>query len=148
MKSAHLITSLAIALAAAGAAHALDYKSVGPAAAVLRDAPSEKGRKVFVAPRNMPVEVVLTYGEWAKVRDASGDLSWVESKMLIPKRHVIVSADKARVRASTEDGANIVFTADKNVLLEYVEPAASGWVKVRHRDGQSGFIRTGEVWGE
>jgi SH3-like domain-containing protein len=149
MKKAPLFALCATALSiAAGAAHALDYKSIGANPAVMYDAPSAKGRKVFVAPRGMPVEVVLTYGEWTKVRDAGGDLAWVESKMLVPKRNVIVNTQSAKVRATAEDGAAIVFTADKGVLLDLVEPAAAGWVKVRHRDGQVGFVKTAEVWGE
>jgi SH3-like domain-containing protein len=133
---------------AAGAAHALDYKSVGAAPAVLYDAPSAKGRKVFVAPRGMPVEVVLTYGDWTKVRDAAGDLSWVESKLLSPKRTLVVNSGSARIRVAADDNAAVVFTADKGVLLDRVETAQAGWVRVRHRDGQTGFVKASEVWGE
>lgn len=137
-----------LCLAAVGPARALDYKSIGAAPAVLYDAPSLRGKKVFVAPRNMPVEVILSYGEWTKVRDASGDLSWVESRLLAPKRFVMVKVALAKVHAAADDGSASVFAADKGVLLELVEPASSGWVKVRHRDGQAGFIKAGEVWGE
>jgi SH3 domain protein len=28
-----------------------------------------------------------------------------------------------------------------------VEPPAGEWVKVRHRDGQQGFVRITHVWG-
>jgi SH3-like domain-containing protein len=68
-----LIAGAALLLAA-GTSHALDFKSVGAAPAILYDAPSTKGSKLFVAPRGMPVEVVLSYGDWVKVRDAGGDL--------------------------------------------------------------------------
>jgi SH3-like domain-containing protein len=135
-------------LAAAGAAHAAEFKSVGAAPAVLYDTPSEKGRKIFVAPRGMPVEVVLTYGDWTKVRDAAGDLSWVESKALLPKRTLITTVAGARVRAAADESAAVVFTADKGVLLDLAEPVSSGWVKVRHRDGQGGYIKAADVWGE
>ena len=148
MKTAHLIVMSAALLGAMGAAHALVFKSVGAAPAVLYDAPSPKGRKVFVAPRGMPVEVVLTYGEWVKVRDMAGDLAWVQSRSLAPRRNVVVNASSARVRASAEDNAPVAFTAEKGVLLELLEPAASGWAKVRHRDGQTGFVRVAEIWGE
>lgn len=148
MKIVRLAVLSAAMLCAASAAHALEFKAVGAAPAVLYDAPSEKGRKVFVAPRGMPVEVVLTYGSWSKVRDASGDLAWIESKLLVPKRNVVVSAASARVRESAADSAGVVFTADKGVLLEFAEAAPAGWVKVRHRDGQAGFVRAAEVWGE
>ncbi len=137
-----------LGLVCAGQAAALDYKSIGAAPAVLYDAPSSRGKKVFVAPRNMPVEVILVYGEWTKVRDASGDLSWVESKALAAKRFVIVKAAVSRIHAGPEDASATVFSAEKGVLLELVEPVSSGWLKVRHRDGQSGFVKATEVWGD
>lgn len=148
MKFARLFVLSAALCAVTGAAHALEFKSVGAAPAVLYDAPSPKGRKVFVAPRGMPVEVVLTYGEWAKVRDMSGDLAWIQSRALVPRRTVVVNAASARVRASAEDTAPVTFTAEKGVLLEFVDSPAAGWARVRHRDGQSGFVRVAEVWGE
>lgn len=149
MNVARLIAAAAaLASCAAFAAPAVEFKSVGAAPAIMYDAPSTKGRKVFVAPRGMPVEVVLTYGEWNKVRDAAGDLSWIEAKALTSRRNVVVKAATARIRASAEESAPVVFTADKGVLLEVVDPAAAGWVKVRHRDGQSGYVRASEVWGE
>lgn len=135
-------------LCAANAVHALEFKSVGAAPAVLYDAPSSKGRKVFAAPRGMPVEVVLTYGDWTKIRDAGGDLSWIESKLLVARRNVVVNAGSARVRASADENAPIAFTADKGVLLELLDHGSSGWVRVRHRDGLAGFVRAAEVWGE
>ena len=147
MQSIRLFT-LAALLVSTGLAYAIDFKSVGAAPTVLYDAPSTKGIKLFVAPRGMPVEVVLTYGEWAKVRDVSGDLAWIESKALTAKRNVVVRVASARVRASAEESAPIVFTADKGVLLEVLDPVAAGWVKIRHRDGQGGFVRATEVWGE
>lgn len=132
----------------AGSAHAVEFKSVGAAPAVLYDAPSERGRRVFVAPRGMPVEVVLTYNDWSKVRDAEGDLSWVESKALSPARTVVVSVVKAHIHAAADGASQLVFAADKGVLLELLEPARSDWVKVRHSDGQSGYVRASEVWGD
>jgi hypothetical protein len=131
-----------------GAAHAIEFKSVGAAPAVLYDAPTGKGRKISVAPREMPVEVVLTYGDWVKVRDVAGDLSWVESKALSPKRFVIANVAGTKVRAAADEKSALVLTADKGVLFELAEPVASGWVKVRHRDGQSGYVRSAEIWGE
>lgn len=147
MKRAALLAAVAAAMLAP-AASAADFKSVGAAPAIMYDAPSEKGRKVFIAPRGMPVEVVLSYGEWTKVRDVSGDLSWVEAKALDARRHVIVNVAGGKVRGAAEEASPVVFTADRGVLLELAEPISSGWIKVRHRDGQVGFIRAVEVWGD
>ncbi|MFL9927391.1 SH3 domain-containing protein [Herbaspirillum lusitanum] len=149
MKFLPMLSSVVMLSAAlANNAYALDFKSVGAAPAIMYDAPTEKGRRVYVAPRGMPVEVVLTYGEWSKVRDAAGTLSWIQSKTLTTKRMLVVSANNARVYTSSDEASAPVFSADKNVLLELVEGPAAGWVKVKHRDGQSGYARTGDVWGD
>ncbi len=136
-----------ILLLASVAANAFDFKSVGPRPVILYDAPSAKGGKLFVAPSGMPVEIVLSYGDWVKVRDASGDMAWTELRGLSAKRNVIVKAASAKVRATPDDAAPVVMTTDKNVLLELVDPEAGPWVRVRHRDGISGYVRSSEVWG-
>lgn len=128
-------------------AQALEFRSVGASPVIMYDAPSVKGGKVYVAPRGMPVEVIFTSGAWSKVRDMAGDLSWVESKDLITRRNLIVRVANAKIRASADDSAALVFSAEKNVLLEMAEPASAGWVKVRHRDGQLGYVKVSEVWG-
>lgn len=141
-----LIAALTMTLAAAGS-QAYDFKTVGAAPVILYDAPSTKGGKLFVVPRGAPLEVVLAYGEWLKVRDVNGELAWTEAKGLSAKRNVIVKTANLKVRATPDDAASAVFTADKGVLLELSESVAGGWVKVRHRDGLTGFVKQSEVWG-
>ena len=137
----------AVLLLATAASHAVDFKTVGAAPVILFDAPSSKGGKLYVAPRGMPLEVVLSYGEWVKVRDASGEMAWTEAKGLSAKRNVVARAANLKVRASPDDTASPIILVDKGVLLEMSEQASSGWVKVRHKDGQSGYVKTSEVWG-
>lgn len=141
-----LLAALTMTLAAAGS-QAYDFKSVGAAPVILYDAPSTKGGKLFVVPRGAPLEVVLAYGEWLKVRDVNGELAWTEAKGLSAKRTVIVKTANLKIRATPDDAAAAVFTADKGVLLELSESVAGGWVKVRHRDGLVGFVKQTEVWG-
>jgi len=137
----------AVLLLATAASHAVDFKTVGAAPVILFDAPSSKGGKLYVAPRGMPLEVVLSYGEWVKVRDASGEMAWTEAKGLSAKRNLVARAANLKVRASPDDTASPIILVDKGVLLEMSEQPSSGWVKVRHKDGQSGYVKTSEVWG-
>ena len=134
-------------LLAAGAVQAFDFKTVGAAPAVLYDAPSVKGGKLYVAPRGMPVEVVIGYGDWVKVRDVNGDMAWTEANGLSARRNVVVRAAGARVRAAADDAAAILMTADKGVLLELLDPQAGVWVKVRHKDGLVGYVKASDIWG-
>lgn len=146
MMFSRLFASVLLTLACAHAG-AADFRSVGAPSVVLYDAPSLKGGKRYIAPRGMPVEIVARYGDWVKVRDADGELAWTESKGLSPRRNVVVKAVAAKVRATPEDNGTILMTADKGVLLELVDPQATGWVRVRHADGIAGFVRAIEVWG-
>lgn len=142
-----LTVVVALALLPA-AALAIDFKSVAAAPAVMFDAPGQKARKLFIAPAGMPVEIILVNGDWTRVRDASGELSWIETRLLSARRMLVVEAPTATARVSASDTAAVVFSAAKGVLLELAEPIASGWIKVRHRDGDTGFVKAADVWGE
>ncbi len=124
-----------------------EFRSIGENATPMYDAPSVKANKLFVASRYYPVEVIVRLDTWTKVRDAAGDLSWVEKRTLSDTRTLVVTASLADVRQRAEDGAPLVFQARRGVALEVVELGAGPWVKVRHRDGQSGFVRANQVWG-
>ena len=144
----HALSCIAAAalLGWAGAAPAADYRSVVENAAVLYDAPSAKSKKLYVVGQGYPFEIVVVVEGWSKVRDASGDLTWIESKHLADKRTVLVKAPLAQVRAAADDNAPVVFQAQQDVLLDLLE-VAGGWLRVRHRDGQAGFIRITQAWG-
>lgn len=141
-----LVLALGLPLRATWAAS--EFKAVGPGPAILFDTPSTKGRKLFAAPAGMPLEIVINNGEWSRVRDAGGDLAWIENKSLTSKRMLVVESAQAMVRSAADENATIVFTAVKGVLLELAEPVASSWIKVRHRDGELGYVKASDVWGE
>ncbi len=141
-----LLLLLVVAAGFAPLANAIEYRTV-ESATVLYDAPSQKGSKHFVIRRDTPVEVVVGLEGWSKVRDAEGGLAWIERRFLSQKRSVIVTADRAEVRQKAEESSPLVFEVEKNVALEYLEAAPGGWVKVHHRDGQSGFVRANQIWG-
>ncbi len=143
-----LATAVAALALLAGSAQAVDYRSVGPAPAVMYDAPGQKSKKLWVAPPGMPLELVLTSGDWSRVRDAAGDLAWIENKSLVAKRMLVVESAQAAVRVAANDSAAVAFNIGKGVLLELAEPMSSGWIKVRHRDGDTGYIKAADVWGE
>ena len=133
----------------AGLACAAEFRSTTEAA-VLYDAPSVKSKPLYVLGRDYPLEVVVSVEGWLKVRDAGGTVAWLEKKSVSDKRVLVVRAG-ADILASPDASAAVVFKAEPNVLLELVDPdsatATPGWAKVRHRDGQVGFVRIAQVWG-
>ena len=148
----------AIALAAlAGTPAALlaaDFRATAEAPTVLYDAPSARAQPQFVFGRDVPLEVLVSVEGWTKVRDSGGTIGWIANKSLADRRMLQVRGGTADVRAAPEEGSPVVFRAESNVLLELAEPATSpgntaspGWVKVKHRDGATGYVRVAQVFG-
>jgi len=131
----------------AGLVHAFDFGAVGDEPAVLYDAPSYNGIRRFIAPAYMPVEILLTYENWTKIRDVSGDMAWIESQALGQKRYIVIKTDLVQIHELPDVASPVVFLAKKNVILEMLKLAENGWVSVSHQDGQAGFVRSSDVWG-
>ena len=127
-------------------AQAIEYRTV-ETTTVLYDAPSQRGIKQFVIRRDTPVEIVVSLDGWAKIRDSEGTLAWIERKFLAERRSLIVTASRAEIRQANNESSPLVFEAEKNVALDYIETLPGGWIKVHHRDGQSGFVRANQIWG-
>jgi SH3-like domain-containing protein len=142
----HAVLALSL-VGAAGAALAIDYRSVSVPAAILYDAPSQAGKKLYLIKAQTPVEVVVRLEGWFKVRDADGTLAWIEARQLSERRMLVVTAPVAEIRQSDKPEAPVVAELEKWGAVEFVEAASPGWAKVRHRDGATGYIRATQVWG-
>lgn len=126
---------------------AIEYRSIAADRTVMYDAPSLRGKKLYVASRFYPVEVIVDLESFAKVRDVAGDLAWVEKKNLSGQHMALVNVPLADVRKSPDPNALLVFQAERGVVLEVIENAGNGWIKVRHADGTQGYVQVSQVWG-
>lgn len=128
-------------------ASAVEFRSVSVPKAVVYDAPSAQGKKTFILGQGYPVEVIVNLGDWIKVRDAQGSLNWIEAKQLVAKRTVLIKSGQAEIRQSAEAGSALLGKLDRDVVLDMLEPPVNGWVKVRHRDGMTGYMLASSLWG-
>lgn len=141
-----LLTLLLLASWGLSAA-AAEFRSVDTQAAILYDAPSAKGKKLYLIKPLTPVEVLVKLDGWVKVRDAEGTLAWIQARALTEKRMLVVTSPKGEIRQAERPDAPLVAELDKWVAVELIEPGAAGWAKVRHRDGATGYMRLTQVWG-
>jgi len=126
---------------------ALEFRSIALAKVITYDAPSKEASKLYILGNGYPVEVIVNLGDWIKVRDKQGGLSWVESQSLATKRTVLVLA-KADMRVAEDPASALVATLEKDVVLELVDGGINNnWVKVKHRDGLTGFVQVDKLWG-
>lgn len=123
------------------------FLSTADSVSIFYDAPSHNAEKLFVASQNFPVEIVTRLAEWTKVRDSRGRLAWIEGRNLSTKRFVIVSAAVANIHLSANATSDIIFQAQQDVILEWLETVSEQWAKVRHSDGDTGFVDTAQIWG-
>lgn len=142
-----LCLAAGLLLTLAHPAWALEYRSTGRAA-LLYDAPSTAANKVAIAGSGLPLEVVVETDVWVKVRDPGGRLVWVEKSALGGAKTVMVKADASVIRQQPRADAEVVFHAERGLLLEVAGAADPyGWLPVRHADGLAGWLPMHEVWG-
>jgi SH3-like domain-containing protein len=142
-----LCLSSLVLLISASAVQATEYISVKDSHAIFYDAPSVKAKKLFVVNRYMPLEQVVVLDSWVKVRDKSGGLYWVEKRLLSSTRYVFALLPIVDVLDQPVDGATRVFQVRQQIALELLEATGAGWLKVKHLDGEVGYVRSSEVWG-
>ena len=144
-QAAQLITTFLTLLVTAPAS-ALEYKSLAENA-VAYDACSTKAQPLFILLKGTPVEVIVSIDKWIKIREQTGGLGCIESRLLTSAQQVIVTDQNADVLTRADPGAPVVFSVVRGVVLEALEKPSGIWLKVRHRDGQTGFIPLKSVWG-
>lgn len=140
------VAALLLSAGLASQALALEYRSVSEVA-VLFDAPSVKAKPMFVIAPATPVEIIVSLDAWVKVRDMKGDLAWIERRQLADLRTLQVRPGGAQIRGEATDNAKLVFEAEADVVMEFLEAVPAGWAKVRHRDGSQGYVKASQVWG-
>ena len=137
-----------LALAQSSAAPLPLFASIGEKPAILYDGLSTRANKVYILSRFHPVEVLVKLDKWTKIRAQGNTIGWLENASLGERRFILIASAQAEIRAAPNGNAAIVFEAQRAVILEPTGPAtADGWLPVRHRDGQAGYVRVAQVWG-
>jgi SH3-like domain-containing protein len=123
-----------------------EFRAVNVLKAVVYDSPSAQSKKLYLLGQGYPVEVIVNLAEWVKVRDQQGGLSWIDAKQLSTKRTLLM-VSSVEIKQTPEATSALVARVEKDVVVDLLEPAKNGWVKVKHRDGLVGFVQASAVWG-
>ena len=140
--------------AASSAAVAAEFRSTADPATVLYDAPSTKSKGLYVLGRDTPLEVIVVLEGWIKVRDVGGSIGWMRrraspsagrwsSGCRSPR-----SARPPTMRRRSSSGRSSTSCSNRpRQATSTTTTATPGWIKVRHRDGQTGYVRVAQVFG-
>ena len=96
--------------------------------------------------QGLPLVVVAETEMWRKVRDVTGDESWIHKPALSGIRRVLVLED-ATLHSKAKDAARITALVERNALLELEECTDKDWCKVKSADGLKGWTQRYKLWG-
>ncbi|MBM5572078.1 MULTISPECIES: SH3 domain-containing protein [Deefgea] len=142
----HRLIAVSLLAVMTSGAHAVEYRSTARHGVIFYDAPADTATKRFILSANIPLEVMNEQGDWIRVRDRDGTLSWIK-KSDVSLRRFVQANRLSDVRQAADTHSPILFKVERNVLLERLDTSNTGWVKIKHRDGQTGYIRIEDVWG-
>ncbi|MGQ0663405.1 MAG: SH3 domain-containing protein [Pseudomonadota bacterium] len=95
--------------------------------------------------KHLPVEVLVEFENWRKIRDWQGTEGWVHQSMLSGRRSMIVTGDIRPLRRRPDPGAPVVARLEPGVVGQVVE-CQDQWCRVE-AGGAKGWMTRAEFWG-
>jgi SH3-like domain-containing protein len=92
-----------------------------------------------------PFDVLKKSGRWYKIRDFEGDVGWMHGSLLRQIPAVIVKGRLVNVREKPGTTFRILLQAERGVCFKRLGQKGK-WLKVRHADGEVGWIHKSLVW--
>lgn len=129
-----------------GAPLAAEMVRVKVKTANVRSGPGTKYEKVWQVPKNYPYRVLKRQGRWLHVRDFEGFEDWIYGPLTDHKAAVVVNVKRANIRKGPGTNYPILFTTEQGVPFRVLAKRRK-WVKVRHSDGDEGWIFRRLLWG-
>src|SRR6201996_9431900 len=117
------------------------YGSLSRPQVFLREGPSYQHRVLWIYHRrDLPVQVLVVYDIWKRIKDSDGTIGWVYGSMVSDRRTIVVTSKKpAAIRQSDDPASHPVAYAQQGVVarLEACEALAckisadgtEGWIK-------------------
>ncbi len=112
----------------------------------VRRGPGDNYEVIMKVGKHYPLKVLDHAEGWLKISDFEGDRGWIQQKLASFAPYVITKGDKSNVRTGPKSDNPIAFTSEKGVLLKVLEQK-EGWLKVKHEDGDEGWISAKIVFG-
>lgn len=117
----------------------------------LREGPGKKYNIKYEYNKGFPFEVIERNKEWIKVKDFENDTGWMHKSVLSKRRYTIVKANRNKdksinIRKGPGSDNQIIGKAYYGVVLKILKHE-SGWVKIQHESGLTGWISSNLLWG-
>lgn len=123
------------------------FVSLGSEEIYVRAGPGQRYPVEWVyTKKGVPVEIILEYDVWRKVRDFDGQVGWVHHTLLSGNRSAFVNT-AAEISLSKKPivNASVLAILEPKVLVD-IEECAGGWCYV-NASGYKGWLEQKNLWG-
>lgn len=142
-----LIFALLLLFWTAGSAQAnVEMVSVDRPKVNMRSGPGTNYSILWELGQGYPLMVIGRQGSWLKVRDFENDEGWVYQPLMGKTPHLVVKERIVNIRSGPGTRFRMVGQAKYGVVLRTME-RGSGWVKVQHENGLTGWVSRSLLWG-
>ncbi len=117
----------------------------------MRSGAGKKYKVLWKLGEGFPLKVLRRSGSWIRVQDFEGTIGWVNKNVVQKTPHMIVKVHKKskkqiNVRSGSGTNNRIVAKAYYGVVFKTLQQK-SGWVKVQHEKGVTGWVKRSLLWG-
>jgi uncharacterized protein YgiM (DUF1202 family) len=127
-------------------AEAISLVSVKGENVNMRSGPGSNYSVLWELGKGFPLKVLDRKGGWVKVEDFEGDSGWIYGKLVAKNPHLIVKKKRVNVRSGPGGNYRLVGKANYGVVFKTIK-SSNGWVKVKHENGLTGWVRRDLLWG-
>ena len=122
------------------------YISMKSSSANVRRGPSTSNRVDWVLRhRGTPLIVLAEYQDWFRIEDVDGEGGWVHTKLLSPRRTVLVQEDLIALREAPSSSARKLARLEAGVVLR-LSACRADWCEASI-DGFTGWLPKAGIWG-
>jgi SH3-like domain-containing protein len=132
-------------LGIAGIGSAQERMYVKSTTANIRMEPDVNSQILWEVEKYHPILVIEKKGKWFRFKDYQNDVAWIHSSLLAIGRCVITTVKTSNVRERATTKSRILFTVARGVPFKVLADS-KGWLKVKHADGDIGWISKKLVW--
>jgi SH3-like domain-containing protein len=144
MKTRVLLIALVLWVGGAGLAQAERLAVTVPKANV-RVGPGSEHAVIWQVEQYYPVKVIEHQGPWCLFEDFEGDRGWIHASLLGKMDAVVTDRDACNLRDGPGLDHPVVMVVDAGVPFKVIERRGD-WLRVRHADGDEGWIAKSLVW--
>ncbi len=123
------------------------FASLGSERVFMRTGPGKQYPTTWEYQREgLPVEIVMEFELWRKIKDSEGVEGWVHKSLLSGKRMGIIRGEQpVDMHRKAEDGAQIVARAEPKAIIK-IEECRGLWCRVS-ASGYGGWMERKYIWG-